>query len=127
MTRRTERAMTEKREQGIHSTNRDFERYDQVDKRQRYHLAEQAGREQFDEDYTIKVCDIAPCLHGGEQERRRFADELGTALEEIGFAVLANTGIEPALYDEATERTIELFTIVYVKQEHRRDASEDLR
>jgi isopenicillin N synthase-like dioxygenase len=89
------------KEDGIHATNQDFIRYDQVEKRQTYHLAESAGEDQFDEEFPIRTCDM---------RSPSFARELGDALREIGFAILVGHGVDPALYDEANERVLEFFT-----------------
>lgn len=84
---------------GIHATNQDFVRYEGVDKRQTYHLAE-AAEEQFDDELQIRTCDLrAP----------DFARQLGTAFREIGFAVLEGHGVDPALYDEAGAKILEMF------------------
>jgi isopenicillin N synthase-like dioxygenase len=81
-------------------TNRDFIRYDQVEKQQTYHLAE-ADLEEFDDDFRIRTCDM---------RSPDFAAQLGAALREIGFAILDGHGIDPALYDEAHRKVRELFT-----------------
>lgn len=99
----------EKKAEGIRSTNQEFNRYDQVEKKQEYHLAEQGGEEAFDEEYRIRTFDLGRFLRGDEKDRRRFARELGEALREIGFAILANTGVEPRLYDAAVEKVFDLF------------------
>src|SRR6476619_4944811 len=39
-----------------------------------------------------------------------FAQELGDALREIGFAILSGHGVDPALYDEAETKVGEMFT-----------------
>ena len=81
-------------------TNQDFIRYDQVEKRQTYHLAE-AEQEEFDDAFQIRTCDLrAP----------GFATQLGDALREIGFAILDGHGVDPALYDEAERKVEEIFT-----------------
>ncbi len=98
------------KDDGIDATNRDFIRYDQVDKRQEYRLVEDGSGEEFDEHYRIRTCDLGRVLHGDADDQRRFAEELGTALSEIGFAILENTGVDPALYDEAAGRVVRLFT-----------------
>src|SRR5258708_23227800 len=98
------------KEDGIHATNRDFIRYDQVEKQQTYHLAESTGDEQFDEEFRIRTCDIGRFLHGNDADRRAFAEELGGALREIGFAVLEGHGVDPALYDDAEAHVSEVFT-----------------
>lgn len=100
----------DKKVQGVHAINQDFARYEQVDKRQAYRLSEFEGAEAFDESDRIRTCDLGRFLRGDAGDRRRFADELGSALHEIGFAVLTDTGIDPALYDEAAEKCIEVFT-----------------
>ena len=46
------------KEDGIHATNQDFIRYDQVEKLQSYHLAESSGDDQFDDQFEIKTCDL---------------------------------------------------------------------
>jgi isopenicillin N synthase-like dioxygenase len=89
-----------KQKDGIRATNQDFIRYEGVDKRQAYHLAETPDDEQFDDDFQIRTCDMrAP----------GFAQELGGALREIGFAILEGHGIDPALYDEAERKVLEMF------------------
>ena len=109
----------DEKDKGIHKTNRDFIEYDQVDKRQAYHLAEQEKDEQFDDDYTIRTCDLGLFLRGDEGDRRRFAGDLGEALQDIGFAILDNTGIDADLYDEASERVVELFSRTPLEQKLR--------
>jgi isopenicillin N synthase-like dioxygenase len=101
----------DRKEDGIHATNQDFIRYDQVEKRQTYHLAESAtDAAQFDDEFRIRTCDIGRYLHGDQNEKRAFATELGDALREIGFAILEGHGVDPALYDEAEQRVEEIFT-----------------
>lgn len=91
------------KEDGIRATNQDFIRYDQVEKRQTYHLAETDGDDQFDNEFEIKTCDM-------REDRHVFAQKLGDALREIGFAVLEGHGVDPALYDEANDKVAEMFT-----------------
>jgi isopenicillin N synthase-like dioxygenase len=93
---------------GIAATNAEFLRYDQVEKRQRYHLAESAD-ESFDDAYRIRTCDLGRFLHGDAGDRRRFAGELGEALEQIGFAILDGHGVEARLYDDARDAVLDLF------------------
>jgi len=96
-------------EQGITALNQDFSRYDQVKKEQTYHLAENEKEDQFDEEYEIKTCDLRQFFAGGEEGKKKFAQELGTALEGIGFAILTGHGVDPKLYAQAKEQTCELF------------------
>jgi len=101
----------DRRDQGVGASNREFIRYDQVEKRQSYHLSEAAdGAEAFDEEYVIRTCDIGRFLHGGEADRRAFAADLGQALRAIGFAVLEGHGVDPRLYDRAHDAVVDLFT-----------------
>jgi len=39
-----------------------------------------------------------------------FARDLGSAMQEIGFAILSGHGVDPALYDEAEAKILEMFT-----------------
>src|SRR5262249_60985850 len=80
--------MSKQKEHGISARNREFIHYDQVEKRQDYQLAEAAAKEEFDEDFKIKTCDLGRFLRGDSKDQQRFAGELGEALEEIGFAIL---------------------------------------
>jgi isopenicillin N synthase-like dioxygenase len=100
----------DRKAEGIDAKNQDFIRFDQVDKKQVYHLAESGHAEEFDESYQIKTCDIGRFLHGDEREKRFFAEELGGALQEIGFAILTGHGVDPKLYEEAPEKIVRLFT-----------------
>jgi isopenicillin N synthase-like dioxygenase len=100
----------DKKRDGIRATNLDHGRHDQVHRPQEYHLAESAdGADAFDDELTIRCCDFGLYRSGDPAAKRRFAIQLGEALSEIGFAILENTGIEPELYDEATERIIDFF------------------
>src|SRR5437773_4554223 len=87
------------KEDGVRALNQDFIRYEQVEKRQAYHLAE-AACEQFDEEFQVRTCDM---------RKASFAQDLGDALREIGFAILEGHGVDPALYDEAERKVAEFF------------------
>jgi isopenicillin N synthase-like dioxygenase len=89
--------------------NQQFRKYDQVQKGHTYRLAEHETDE-FDEDFEIATLDIGPFLNGDAQDRARFAESFVAALEEIGFAVLTGHGVNPALYDEAHDAVLDLFT-----------------
>ena len=92
----------------IDSVNQQFIRYDQVRKSHTYRLAEHPSDE-FDEDYEIATLDFAPFLRGDAADKARFAKAFASALEEIGFAVLVGHGVDPILYDEMEELTLDLF------------------
>jgi isopenicillin N synthase-like dioxygenase len=89
--------------------NQQFRKYDQVAKTHTYRLAEDAADE-FDENYRIATLDFGRFLHGDAAEKALFAEEFASALEEIGFAVLTGHGVDPALYDEAHDVALDLFT-----------------
>jgi isopenicillin N synthase-like dioxygenase len=98
------------RDKRVDGKNRDYLRYDQVDKDQSYRLAEaEADDEAFDTDYVIQTCDLARFVRGDDAERHAFARELGGALQDIGFAILEGHGIDPVLHDESAAKVLELF------------------
>lgn len=103
--------MSSSRRRGVDAVNQDFRRYEQVAKRQRYHLAEADHGEAFDDDDVIRACDIAAVLAAPDDRtaRIRLAAELGPALAGIGFAVLTGHGVDPALYDRSHRLVRALF------------------
>ena len=103
---------------GTDALNRDFTRYDQVEKRHTYRLAEHP-QDEFDEDYRIATLDFGAFLHGSARDRARFAEAFGAALREIGFAVLTGHGVDPSLYDEMEERVLDLFTAIPIEEKLR--------
>lgn len=103
-------AMADKKTEGIKAVNQDFIRYDQVDKQHTYHLAESKDEDQFDENFVIRTCDLEEFHRGGESGRRRFAESLGSAMAEIGFAILTGHGVDTRLHEEAERRVVDFFT-----------------
>jgi isopenicillin N synthase-like dioxygenase len=95
---------------GIRARNQDFIRYEGVQKRQDYHLAETPEDDQFDDDFVIRTCDM---------RSPSFAQDLGDALREIGFAILEGHGVDPALYDEAERRIEDIFTRLTLEEKMR--------
>ena len=95
-------------EKGVKAFNQEYSKFDQVDKIQRYRLSE-GETDQFDEDYQIKTCDLYKFFKGGEAEKDGFAKDFGESLEDIGFAILVNHGVDTTLYQETREKVIELF------------------
>jgi isopenicillin N synthase-like dioxygenase len=93
----------------LDALNRDFRKYDQVQKSHTYRLAE-SDEDQFDDDYRIAVLDFGRFLQGDAGERAQFADEFSAALQDIGFAVLTGHGVDAALYDEMHASIADLFT-----------------
>lgn len=100
-------SLDDKKRHGVIATNREYGRYDQVEKKQVYHLAD-TGADEFDEDYEIRTCDLGLFLRGNERDRQRFVTDLGEALRDIGFAILEGHGIDTSLYEEAGERIAEV-------------------
>src|SRR5690349_9128419 len=94
---------------GVTALNQEFSRFDQVRKAHTYRLAENDA-DQFDEDYEIATLDFADFLHGDAEQKALFAEAFARALEEIGFAVLTGHGVDPGLYDEMEQLTLDLFT-----------------
>ena len=111
--------MTDRKALGPLVTNQAYTRYDQVEKKQEYHLAEGRHAEAFDLDYRIRTCDIGRFLRGNEADKAAFARELGEATREIGFAILEGHGIEPRLYEEAEAKVVELFREVSLEEKMR--------
>jgi isopenicillin N synthase-like dioxygenase len=99
--------------------NKDFARFEQVKKQQEYRLAEASGAEQFDEEFQIRTCDMGRFLRGDAGDKKAFARELGEALREIGFAILTGHGVDVSLYEEAVERTIDVFTLPTLEEKLR--------
>lgn len=102
----------------VDSVNQQFIRYDQVRKAHTYRLAEHPSDE-FDSDYEIATLDFQPFLHGDAVEKERFARDFAAALEEIGFAVLVGHGVDPVLYEEMEELTLDLFTSTPLEEKMR--------
>jgi len=107
------------KEDGVRATNQDFIRYDQVEKRQNYQLAEGLDRDQFDDEFQIRTVDIGRFLHGTDADKRAFATQLGDALHEIGFAILVGHDVDPNLYAEAERRIEEIFTSLTLDEKMR--------
>ncbi len=111
--------MSDMKEQGVRAVNRDFSRFDQVRKDHTYHLAEVPGADEFDDTYQIKTCDMARYWHGGDAGMEEFAQQLGSAMEEIGFAILVGHGVDDSLYDEAETRVVDFFTNLTMEEKLR--------
>lgn len=88
--------------------NQELRAYEQVEKLQRYRLAEDA-EEEFDEGFVLAPCDLSRLDSSDREERAAAVHELGESLEDTGFAVLTGHGVDPALYAEAHRRTREFF------------------
>jgi hypothetical protein len=69
--------VSERKERGVEATNRDYIRYEQVEKLQTYHLAEAGHVEAFDEEYRVRTLDLARFLKGDASDRSAFAASSG--------------------------------------------------
>lgn len=105
-------------EPDLQAVNQDFIRYDQVEKSHTYRLAE-SDSDEFDDAYVIQSFDFGEYLHGDAGDRQAFAEAFGAAVQEIGFSVLTNHGVDKALYDEMDARTEELFTTTSLEDKMR--------
>lgn len=114
--KRREGGGADRRSKGTSALNLAFRRFEQVEKQQRYYLTEHPGEEPFDDEYQIETCDISACLNGTESDLDDFARQLGTALKDIGFAILTGHGIDPALHDRAEAFTRRLFESTTLEQ-----------
>ena len=102
--------MDRKKEHGLRASSHEYARYDQVRKPD-YRLAEQAAdAEEFDEDFVIRTCDLGRLLRGDARDRAAFVQELGEAMQEIGFAILVGHGVDARLLEEAAGWVAEFFT-----------------
>ena len=81
------------------STNRDSIHHEQVLKRQTYALAEGAD-EAFDEETVVETCDLRSAS---------FAQDLGEALENLGFAILVGHGVDQVNYRRCVEAIPRVF------------------
>ena len=101
--------MDSNQKDGINSVNQDFRKYDQVNKEQTYRLAEDKEKEEFDDEFQIQTCDMRLFFEGGEAGKKQFAQELGAALESIGFAILTGHGVDTDLYKKGQVKTADIF------------------
>ena len=93
----------------LKAVNQDFIKYDQVEKKQVYNLSEIEGEDQFDEDYIIKTVDMSGFLSGNPEKIEQFSQDLGEAMEKIGFVILTGHGIDPNIFSKTREKIIEFF------------------
>lgn len=90
-------------------SNREFTRFDQVEKSHTYRLAED-GSEEFDDDYEIQIFDFDRYLNGNDGDRAAFARDFGAAVKEIGFSIITGHGVAQALYERLEVSVEALFT-----------------
>ncbi len=92
----------DKKTHGVDASSHEYRRYDQVEKPDEYQLSDAAdGADSFDETYCVRTCDM--------RDKEGFAQQLGQALHEIGFAILEGHGVPANLYADAAERVRAMF------------------
>jgi len=102
----------------VNALNREFARYDQVEKSHTYRLAEHASDE-FDDDYEIGVLDLGLFLNGNSDDKSKFVEEFGAAVQDIGFSILTGHGIDTKLYDDMHDLVIEFFESLSLEEKMR--------
>src|SRR6185436_4799309 len=58
---------------------------------------------------SVPVIDIAPFTQGGEAGKRKVADEVRRACEEIGFFTISGHGVSEALIAETRQHALDFF------------------
>ena len=115
--------MSTSQEKGIKSVNQEYTHYDQVNKEQVYQLAEGAAEEQYDDETQIKTCDMSQYHHGGSEGKARFAQEIGEAMEGIGFVILEGHEAPTELVSQAHDRVCEFFETIPLEDKMRYEAA----
>jgi isopenicillin N synthase-like dioxygenase len=60
---------------------------------------------------NIPRLDLNTYVHGTEQQRKQFSDEIGKAFNETGFVTVTNHGLSKALIDKLYQEVKSLFTL----------------
>ena len=104
------------------TTNQVHAGHEQVHKPQVYQLTEHAA-DVYDDDYRLRTCDLAALTGDDVEARRREREALCRGLREIGFVVLVNHGLDPALLArvDAAARALLETTPLAEKLRFRRD------
>ena len=108
--------MATNKEHGINANNQEFNKYEQVQKDQSYKLVENETEDPFDEEFKISTCDIGLFLHGDAQDRKTFSQQLGKAMETIGFVILEGHGIDASIYAEGEAKVQEIFEEISLEE-----------
>jgi len=104
------------KEHGIDAKNQEFRKYEQVTKEQSYHLVEHEGEDQFDDDFEIQTCDLGLFMSGNNSDKLQFTNQIGEAMEQIGFVILEGHGIDPLIYEEGEEMVKKIFEKVPLEE-----------
>src|ERR1700731_383502 len=60
---------------------------------------------------NIPRLDLDFYIHGDNDERKKFSDEIGKAFNETGFVTITNHGLDKALIDKLYEQVKALFAL----------------
>jgi isopenicillin N synthase-like dioxygenase len=60
---------------------------------------------------NIPRLDLNTYIHGTDQERKQFSDEIGRAFNETGFVTITNHGLSKALIDKLYVEVKSLFAL----------------
>jgi isopenicillin N synthase-like dioxygenase len=75
---------------------------------------------------SVPVIDLGPWLEGTADGRAQVASEVDAALREIGFLLIVNHGVEPALRDAVRESSRRFFELpLSVKQRYRTQVGDE--
>jgi isopenicillin N synthase-like dioxygenase len=95
------------KQSGTRANNTKYRKYEEVDKPE-YSLAEKSCDE-FDEDFQFTTVDMRKLVDGDERQQQEFAQELGKALEEVGFAILVGHAVPEEVLRQSHEQIVRFF------------------
>ncbi len=104
--------MQDQKKHGINASNQEFHQFEQVNKSQQYRLAEQHGAEEFDTEFQIRTCDMSLAFSDNRKDRETFALQLGQAMQQIGFVILTNHGVDFQLYQQTETHICRFFETI---------------
>jgi len=110
--------MSKKQKKGIHAYSQDYKKYEQVNKTQNYHLAENNQDDEFDHEFKIQTIDMEGYLAGDKNASQEFIKNLGNAMRDIGFVILTGHGIDTSLYEKAQQKIINFFETISTEEKN---------
>lgn len=111
--------MATRQKKGIHATSQEYKKYEQVNKNQNYHLAEDSKEDEFDTEFKIQTIDMEAYLNGDPEGSEKFIQSLGDAMKSIGFVILTGHGIDTRLYEQAEQKIINFFETIPEEDKNR--------
>jgi len=115
--------MTTPQDKGITAVNQEYMQHDQVNKEQVYQLAEGSAEEMFDDVTEIKTCDMSLYYQGGHEGKVEFAQQIGEAMEGIGFVILEGHEVPTELYRRAHDTVCSFFETIPLEDKMRYEAA----